>query len=148
MLEDEALLRIREGGFTYLLATDQVASIEHRTDGALDVVDDPASLVAAWYRSGADPVPVVRLGRLMRTRAGDWEHAIVLGDGADRVGIAAERVDLLPESERSAIQPFNPAGCATVGGRLITGLCPGLDPECFVLDSGRIQRCLRRVAQG
>lgn len=148
MLDKRALLRIHEGAFTYLLAADPAASIEHRNSGAFEMVGDESSPLAAWHRSGEVRVPVVRLGRLMRTPAGNWEYAVLLSDGTQRVGLAAEHVYLVPESAKPAIQPFNPAGCSLPGGPVVTGVCPGTDPEHLVLDYSRLQRCLRRAADG
>ncbi len=145
MTDQRAYLRIREGAFTYLLAAGPTASIEHRNGGGFEGVDDPASPLAAWYESDDARIPVIRLGRVMQTRAGDWEYAILFGDG---FGLAAEHVHLVPESAIPEIQPFRPAGCSLDGGPVISGLCPGTDPEYLVLDTTRLELCLRRVADG
>lgn len=147
MIESKAYLQISEGAFTYLLAADPAASIEHRSSEALEMAGGDSSPVAAWYRAGDEGVPVVRLGQVMRTETADWEHAVVLADGGRRVAVAAERVQVVPESAKPAIQPFNPAGCSLPGGSVITGLCPGTRPEYLVLDAARLHRCLLRAAQ-
>lgn len=139
-------LRIREGAFTYLLATDRAASIEYRNGGAFQPVDDAASPLAAWYLSGDGRIPVVRLGRLMQTRAGNWEYAILLADGTDRIGVAAEHVHVIPDTEQPAVQPFNPVGCSLEDGPVIIGLCPGTEPEYLALDAACLARSLRRAA--
>lgn len=148
MLETGVFLRIREGAFTYLLAAEPAASIEHRHDGNFDLVDAAELPLAAWYRAGDSRIPVVRLGRLMQTRVGDWEHAIVLADGAERLGIAAEHVAHVPDAEKPDIQPFNPVGCKLPDGPVVCGVCPGTEPECLVLDTSRLRQSLRRAAQG
>lgn len=147
MLEAGALLRVREGAFTYLLAADPAASVEHRDSGVFDPVDAAESPLAAWYSCGDGRIPVVRLGRLMRTRVGEWEYAIVLADGAGRLGIAAEHVAHVPDAEKPHIQPFNPVGSKLPDAPVVSGVCPGTDPECLVLDPARLQHCLRRAAQ-
>lgn len=147
MLDRRSFLRIREGAFTYLLATDPTASIQHRDEGAFEIIDDAASPLAAWCRSGDTRVPVVRLGRLMQTRAGDWQYAVLLSDGVDPVGFAVEYVRLIPDAEKPVIQAFNPVGCSVPGGPVVTGLCPDTEPEYLVLDAPRFRRCLRRAAQ-
>jgi len=148
MVDSRALFRIREGAFTYLLAADRTASIEHRSGGALEMLEDTASPLAAWYRTGDRRVPVVRLGRLMQTRAGAWAYALLLSDGPERIGVAAEHVHLIADGREPAIQAFNPVGCSLPGGPVITGVCPGTEPEYLVLDAPRFQACLRRAAQG
>lgn len=145
MIDSRAYLRISEGAFTYLVAVDPAASIEHRSSEALEVAEGSSSPVAAWHRTGDERVPVVRLGQVMRTGAADWEHAVVLADAGRRVALAAERVQVIPETDRPAIQPFNPAGCSLPGGSVITGLCPGTRPEYLVLDAARLHRCLLRA---
>lgn len=145
MPDKRAYLRIREGAFTYLLATDRSASIERRNGGVFEPVDDAASPLAAWHVSGDARIPVVRLGRLMQTRAGNWEYAIILSDGADRIGVAAEHVHLVPDTEAPAVQLFNPVGCSLSDGPVITGVCPGTEPEQLALDASRLERCLRRA---
>lgn len=146
MPEARVYLRLREGAFNYLLATDRTASIEHRDSGAFQPVDDAGSSLAAWHVSGDTRIPVVRLGRLMQTRAGKWEYGILLPDSADRIGLAAEHVGLVSAKEQPAVQPFNPAGCALADGPVITGLCRGTEPEHLVLDAARLARALRRAA--
>lgn len=149
MIDQRAYLRIREGAFTYLLAAGRTASIEHRNGGGFEGVDDPASPLAAWHGSGNARIPVIRLGHVMQTRAGDWEYAILFGDGeGDGIGLAAEHVHLVPESGIPDIQPFRPAGCSLAGGPVISGLCPGTDPEYLVLDTSRLELCLRRTVEG
>ncbi|MDZ7842333.1 MAG: hypothetical protein U5R46_16160 [Gammaproteobacteria bacterium] len=147
MTDQRAYLRIREGAFTYLLAAGRTASIEHRNSGGFEGLDDPASPLAAWHGSGDARVPVIRLGRVMQTRAGDWEYAILFG-GDDGIGLAAEHIHLVPESGIPDIQPFRPAGCSLAGGPVISGLCPGIDPEYLVLDTSRLELCLRRAVEG
>jgi len=147
MVDSTAYLQIREGAFTYLLAADPAASIEHRSSEALEVTGGDSSLVAAWYRAGDERVPVVRLGAVMGTEAAGWEHAVVLAHGDRQLALAAERVQLIPKTARPAIQRFNPAGCSLPGGSVITGLCPGTRPEYLVLDAARLHRCLLRAAQ-
>lgn len=146
MVEQRAYLRIREGAFTYLLAADQAVSIERRHGSAFEAADDADPNIVAWSRSGGGRTPVVRLGALMETAAGEWEYAILLSDGADRVGMAAEHIYLIPESGAPVIQPFNPPGNRVPGGQVITGLCPDTEPDYLVLDQGRLQRSLRRVS--
>lgn len=146
MLDGTAFLRIREGAFTYLLAADRTASIEHCSNGAFDMIDDASSPLAAWHLAGDARTPVVRLGRLMQTRFGDWEHAILMSGAAGRVGLAAEEVYLVSDAEKPAVQPFNPAGCSLPGSRVIIGLTRDTEPEYLVLDKSRLDRCLRRAA--
>lgn len=146
MTDQRAYLRIREGAFSYLLAADPTASIEHRNSGGFEAVDEPASPLAAWHESGNARIPVIRLGRVMQTQAGDWEYAILFG--GDGIGLAAEHVHLVPESGIPDIQPFRPAGCSLAGGPVISGLCPGTDPEYLVLDASRLELCLRRAVEG
>lgn len=145
MLDSSSFLRIREGAFSYLLAADQAASIEHRGDGGFEFVDDPASTLAAWRLSGDIRIPVVRLGRLLDTPAGDWGYAVLLSSGPDGVGLAAENVELVTDSGMPAVQPFNPVGCSIPGGPLITGLTPDTAPECLVLDPAGLRHSLRRA---
>lgn len=145
MLEGSSLFRIREGAFSYLLAAEQAMSIQHRGGGGFEFVDDPASALAAWRLSDGIRIPLVRLGRLLRTPAGDWEYAVMLSGGADGVGLAAEYVELIADSAKPAIQPFNPVGCAIPGGPLITGMTPDTEPEHLVLDPARLQYCLRQA---
>lgn len=148
MLDGRAYLRIREGAFTYLLAPEPGASIEHRDGGALELAGAAAPPLAAWHLSGDARVPVARLGGLMGTRAGDWEYAVLLSGAAGRFGLAAEHVQVVADAGKPAIQPFNPAGCSLPGGPVITGLCPGTDPEYLVLDASGLERCLRRALDG
>lgn len=148
MTDQRAYLRIREGAFTYLLASGRTASIEHRDSAAFEEVDDPKSPLAAWHGSGDARIPVIRLGRVMQTRAGDWEYAILFGGDDGGIGLAAEHAHLIPESGMPDIQPFRPAGCSLAGGPVISGLCPGTDPEYLVLDTSRLELCLRRAVEG
>lgn len=145
MHDSRSFFRIREGAFSYLLAADQDASIEHRDDGGFEYVDDPASTLAAWRLAGGIRFPVVRLGRLLGTPAGDWEYAVLLSGGPDGVGLAAEHVELVTDSGRPSVQPFNPVGCSLPGGPLITGLTPDTEPERLVLDPVSLRHCLRRA---
>lgn len=145
MLDRKSLFRIREGAFSYLLAADQAMSVEHRDDGGFEFIDDPESPLAAWRLSDGMRIPVVRLGSLLRTPAGDWEYAVLLSGGSDGVGLAAEHVELVADSAKPAVQPFNPVGCSIPGGPLITGLTPDTEPEHLVLDAARLQHCLRRA---
>lgn len=146
MVEQRACLRIREGSFTYLLVTDPTVSIEARNPETFEPVADKQALITAWARSGGDRVPVVRLGTLLETPVPEWQYAMLLSDGTHRIGVAAEHIDLIPEPDIPAIQPFNPPGARVPGGSVITGLCPQTDPEYLVLDPPRLQRCLHRVA--
>ena len=148
MPDNRVLFRIREGMFTYLLPADSTASIEHHNSSALEVLEDTSSPLVAWYRSGDARIPVVRLGRLMQTRAGAWVHAVVMYDGTDTIGVAAEHVHIIPDAQKPHVQPFNPVGCNLPGGPVITGVCPETEPEYLVLDVSRFQRCLRRAARG
>lgn len=146
MLDRRAFLRIREGGFAYLLGADQAFSIERRNRGAFEAVGDGRSLQAAWFLGDGNRVPVVRLALLLGTRASDWEYAILLSGGAGRVGVAVEHVYLIPAHEKPAVQPFNPIGSTMPGGPVINGICPGTEPEYLALDTPRLQRCLQRAA--
>lgn len=150
MTDQRAYLRIREGAFTYLLAAGRTASIEHRNSDGFEGVEDPKSPLVAWHGSGDARIPVIRLGRVMQTRAGDWEYAILFGGDGDGegIGLAAEHVHLVPESGIPDIQPFRPAGCSLVGGPVISGLCPGTDPEYLVLDTSRLELCMRHAVEG
>lgn len=146
MPDSRPFFQIREGAFSYLLAADQAAPIAHRGDGGFEFVDDPAATLAAWRLSGDFRLPVVRLGRLLGTAAGDWKHAVLWSGGPDGVGLAAEHVELVTDSGMPAVQPFNPVGCSLPGGPLITGLAPDTEPECLVLDPAGLRHCLRRAA--
>lgn len=146
MAEQRAHLRIREGAFAYLLAASEAVSIERRNRGAFEPEENASSVIVTRLRVGSDSVPVIRLGSLLATPAGEWEYAILLSDGSARVGVAAEHIYLIPEPEVPVVQPFNPAGSRLPGGSIVTGLCPHTDPEYLVLDLGRLQRSLRRVA--
>lgn len=146
MLDQRAFLRIREGGFAFLLAADQAVSIERHNRGAFEPVGDGQALHTAWQPAADGPVPVLRLGLLLGTPVAEWEYAILLSDGARRMALAAEHVYLIPEHEKPAIQAFNPIGSTLSGGAVITGLCPQTEPEHLVLDMARLQRCLRRAA--
>jgi len=146
MLDQRAFLRIREGGFAFLLAADQAVSIERRNRGAFEPVGDGLALLAAWQPADDGRIPVLRLSLLLGTPAADWEYAIMLSDDSRRLALAAEHVYLIPEHEKPAIQSFNPAGSTLPGGAVITGLCPQTEPEYLVLDMPRLQRCLRRAA--
>jgi len=148
MIESTSHLRISEGDFTYLLAADRAATIEHRNSGGFELVEESTSPLAAWFRLGDERVPVVRLGRVMRTPVREWEYAIILSGGAEKVGVAAQHVHLVPEAGVPRIQPFNPVGSALTGGAVVTGVCPGTDPEHLVLDPPRFQRCLQNSAGG
>lgn len=146
MLDQRAFLRIREGGFAYLLAADQAVSIERRNHGAFEPVGDGRALHTAWQPAADGRLPVLRLGVLLGTPVTEWEYAILLSDDARRIAIAAEHVYLIPEHEKPLIQPFNPVGSTLSGGAVITGICPRTEPEYLVLDMPRLQRCLRRAA--
>lgn len=143
MPDRSAFLRIREGAFTYFLAADRRASIERRNSGVFQAAEDSASLRAAWYLSGSNRIPVIRLGRLLQTEVDDWEYAVLLSDGVDQAGVAIERVQLLAESDKPMVQPFNPVGSTLRGGSVITGVCPDTEPEYLVLDATRLQRLLQ-----
>lgn len=145
MPDGGSLFRIREGAFSYLLAAEQAMSIQHRGGGGFEFVDDPASALAAWRLSDGIRIPLVRLGRLLGTPAGDWGYAVLLSGGPDGVGLAAEHVELVTDSEKPAVQPFNPVGCSIPGGPLITGVTPDTEPERLVLDPARLRHCLRRA---
>lgn len=146
MLDKRAFLRIREGAFAYLLGADQAVSIERRNGGTLELVGDGHSAYVAWHLAGSDRVPIVRLGLVMGTDAAQWEYAIMLSGDGGHVGLAAEHVHVIPENEKPVVQPFNPPGSTIPGGSVITGICPGTEPEYLVLDVPRIQRCLLRAA--
>jgi hypothetical protein len=146
MLDKRAFLRIREGGFAYLLTAGQAVSIERRNRGSFDLAGDGRSLQVGWQVNEGDRVPVVRLGVMLGTAIGDWQYAILLSDGAERVAVAAEHVYLIPEQERPRIQAFNPPGSVMPGGSVITGVCPFTEPEYLVLDTSRLQRCLLQAS--
>ena len=147
MFDKQAVLRIREGAFVYLLATDKVVSIERRSASTFQMLNEAQGLQVAWYSSGTGQtgsrVPVYRLGLLFRDRVREWGHAIILDDGGERMCVAAEQVHLIPEHDKPAVQPFNPVGSRIPGG-LIVGLCPGTEPEHLVLDAVRLYESLRR----
>lgn len=145
MPEQRACIRIREGGFFYLLAVERAFSIEHRSRGGFELMGDGTALHAAWHVSGSHRVPVFRLGILLECRVGQWEYVVLLSEGERRLGIAAAHVQLIPEPEKPVIQAFNPVGATTPGGRVITGVCPHTQPEYLVLDLPRLQRCLQRA---
>ncbi|MGA8260819.1 MAG: hypothetical protein WB783_11445 [Arenicellales bacterium] len=146
MLDQRAFLRIREGGFAYLLTAGQAVSIERRSRGAFELIGDGRSLQAGWQVNEGGRVPVIRLGLMLGTPAGDWQYAILLSDRAGRVAVAAEHVYLIPEQEKPAIQAFNPLGSTMPEGSVITGVCPFTEPEYLVLETSRLQRCLLRAA--
>jgi hypothetical protein len=146
MLDQRAFLRIREGGFAFLLAADQTVTIERRNRGAFEPVGDGLALHTAWLPAADGRVPVLRLGLLLGTPVAEWEYAILLSEDSRRMALAAEHVYLIPEHEKPAIQAFNPLGSRLPGGAVITGLCPQMEPEYLVLDLPRLQRCLRRAA--
>ena len=147
MLDTGAFLRITEGGFTYLLAAGRTATIEHRNSDVLQKVGGMKSLQVAWYLSGNERIRVIRLGVLMQTGASDWEYAVLLSDGSQRVGFAAEHVHVVPEAERPRVQPFNPPGSVLPGGTVIAGVCLDTEPEHLVFDNSRLHGCLSRSGQ-
>lgn len=146
MLDERAFLRIREGGFAYLLAAGQAVSIERRNRGAFQPVGDGRALHAGWQLTATGRVAVMRLGLLLGTPAVEWEYAIVLSEDSRRIAVAAEHVYLIPEQEKPVIQSFNPVGSTLSAGAVITGVCPQTNPEYLVIDMPRLQRCLRRAA--
>lgn len=142
MRDRSAFLRIREGAFTYFLAADARVSIERRSSGAFEASDDGASVRVAWYLSGSGRLPVIRLGGLLQTEVQDWEHAVLLSGETELLGVAAEQIHALPEAEKPMVQPFNLVGGRLPGGSVITGVCPGTDPEYLVLDMVRLRHCI------
>lgn len=147
MLDKRAFLRIREGGFAYLLTAGQAVSIERRNRAGFEPVGDGRSVHTAWQSSAQGRIPVIRLGMLLGTRAGEWQYAIVLSDASGRVAVAAEHVYLIPEHDKPVIQAFNPIGSTVPGGPVISGICRESEPELLVLDMDRLQRCLLRAAE-
>lgn len=146
MAEQKSPLRIREGAFTFLLAADQAAvSVERRNGGKFEAEDDPRSVIVARDRSGSTRTPIVRLAGLLDISAGEWEYAVLLSDGTNRIGVAAEHIHLMPEPDVPAIQPFNPPGARVP---VITGLCAHSEPEYLVLDQPRLYSALCRAAGG
>lgn len=144
MSDKRAVLRIREGAFVYLLATDRAVSIKGRNSTTFETLGDPRSMQVAWFLSGNDRVPIYRLGLLFEDQVEEWGHAIILDDGDKRIGIAAEQVNLTPEYDNPTSQPFNPAGLRHPMGRVIIGVCPDTEPEYLVLDAARLYECLLR----
>lgn len=144
MFEKRAVLRIREGAFVYLLATDRAVSIERRSSSTFEMFGEPRSLQIALHYSGGDRIPVYRLGLLFKDQVGQWGHAIILDDGVKRIAVAAEQVHLIPEHDNPGVQPFNPVGLRIPGRPLIIGVCPDTEPEYLVLDATRLLDCLAR----
>jgi len=145
MADQKSPLQIREGAFTFLLVADQAVSIERRNAGAFEAEDDPRSLIVARYRSGSTRTPIVRLAGLLETSAGEWEDAVLLSDGTNRIGVAAEHIQLIPEPDVPATRPYNPPGARVP---VITGLCAHTEPEYLVLDQSRLYSALCRAASG
>jgi len=147
MLDQRAFLKVQEGSFVFLLPADRARSIERRQATVFEAIDGAGPVLCARYVGGDERVPVIRLAGLLGVPAGQWAYAILFTGESGHVAVAAEHIHVIVETQKPVVQPFNPVGVAVEGEPVITGVCPGTEPEHLVLDPARLQRCLHRAVR-
>lgn len=135
-------LRIGEGPYRFLLATDDVRKLVTR-DGLQRQTDRASHTVVASWAMGDRRWPVLRLAGVLGFEAGEWEEAILLDGEEGAVGLAVESTQLLEESYAFDVRPFFPIGCCFGPQPLYKGVCKDGDALTLVFDAAGVKQMLR-----
>lgn len=108
MVNSAQFLLFRIGDTSYLIPGSATVAIDKRD--SLTSGDSAHGGVCGWRTAGTERWPVYLVDAQLRPSAGGhWERAIFLPASPHPVGIAANAVQLLPQSEVLTV-PFRPIG--------------------------------------
>ena len=135
-------LRIGEGPYRFLLATEDVREVVKRDDRQPEADGTPSIALTSFIR-GDTSWPVLRLGSVLGFEAGEWKEAVLLNDGGTAVGFAIETTRLLEESYALDVRPFFSVGCYFGPHPLYKGVCKDGGELTLVFDAAGVGQMLR-----
>ena len=138
-------LQIIEGPHTFILASDDVISLENRD--RMQIGSRSGGAATAWVMNKGLRWNAVRLGQVLGFEAAEWGQAVFLEATDPVVGIIAERVRVMENCHVGDIKPFTMVGSLTAGSSVYRGVRIDGDGPQLVLDRGGLADLVNMVLQ-